>query len=159
MAEWLVRLKERTIEQFTLEGDGTVTSQLLARRGEIREHLGVSEHIGEHVAINRLVAHQINGAADQPTAAGSIRPAAAERLRPIVNRLRSMRLAKRRCQGLPGLGLSLKSGLRYFTRRSCGSGVTRFLAPHCRQAADKRRATSGWVVARSCVSVRSTSKS
>jgi hypothetical protein len=47
-------------EQFPLKGDGPRPSQELPGAPQIREHLGVTEDIGEHIAIDRFVADQID---------------------------------------------------------------------------------------------------
>ena len=55
-------------QQFTFEGHGPGSAQLLARAGQVAEHQGVAEHIGEHLVVHRFEAHQLHGPADQSSA-------------------------------------------------------------------------------------------
>ena len=53
------------LEQFSFQGHRSRAAQELAGASEVGEHLGVSEHIGKDVGVDRLVANQIDSATHQ----------------------------------------------------------------------------------------------
>ena len=62
-------------QQLALEGDGTGAAQDASSTAQVCEDLGVPEHIGEHLAVNRLVPDQVDGSADQAIGVATVRSA------------------------------------------------------------------------------------
>ena len=63
-------------QQLTIQGDGAGAAEALTGRREVLEHQRVSEDVGEHHVVDRFVAHQLHGTADQPLTMVSVWAAA-----------------------------------------------------------------------------------